>query len=37
MLPEIDYLALSLLKGEKESVAQLTNQLERFTSVVESR
>lgn len=37
MLPEIDYLALSLLKGEKESVAQLANQLERFSTVVEGK
>lgn len=36
-LPQIEYLAMSMLKGEKESVAQLGNQLERFTTVVEGR
>lgn len=37
MLPQIDYLAMSLLKGEKESVSQLANQLERFSATVEGK
>lgn len=37
MLPHIDYLAMSLLKGEKESVTQLANQLDRFSSAVEGK
>jgi very-short-patch-repair endonuclease len=37
MLPKIDYLAMSLLKGEKESVSQLANQLERFSATVEGK
>src|SRR5208337_3728886 len=37
MLPQVDYLAMSLLKGEKESVTQLANQLDRFASAVEGK
>ncbi|MDI1472290.1 AAA domain-containing protein [Thermodesulfovibrio sp. 1176] len=31
-LPKIDYLAMSLLKGEKESINELTNKIESFHS-----
>ena len=37
MLPQIDYLAMSLLKGEKESVSRFANQLERFSATVEGK
>lgn len=33
-LPKIDYLAMSMLKGEKESVARLINQIENFSNYV---
>ncbi len=33
-LPEVDYLALSLLKGEKASAEQLANQLANFDTYV---
>ncbi len=37
LLPNVDHLALSLLKGEKESVAELRTQLERFNAAVEGK
>ncbi len=33
-MPKIDYLAMSLLKGEKESINELTNKIESFHSHV---
>jgi signal recognition particle GTPase len=35
-MPKIDYLAMSLLKGEKESINELTNKIEGFHSYVSS-
>lgn len=35
-MPPIDYLAMSLLKGEKESINELTNKIEGFHSYVSS-
>lgn len=33
-LPDVDYLAMPLLKGDREATAQLINKLESFNSVV---
>jgi len=35
-MPKIDYLAMSLLKGEKESINELTNKIEGFHSYISS-